>query len=261
MRTTTRPEQHVGQLGEPPCTGTPGEPQRLLGVIADLRRHCRWTAALTHASLVEYLVEESYELLEAIETGADDDELRGELADVLYQLVLHAQIAAERGAFDFTDIAAHLSEKMIRRNTHVFRPDGSLRDSFPESIEEIIASWDAAKRAETPGRTDPFSSLPRHLPALALADKALERAQRWAAGHDDDARPGAPAPVAPSPVPGTGAAPVPAPETEEELGALLFSVVAAAHERGLDAERSLRTAVVQYMTEAKPTTTVTPGTG
>lgn len=259
------------QRRDTPSTGTPGEPQRLLGIIADLRRHCRWTAALTHASLVEYLVEESYELLEAIETGADDDELRGELADVLYQLVLHAQIAAERGAFDFTDVAAHLSEKMIRRNTHVFRPDGSLRDNFPESIEEIIASWDAAKRAETPGRTDPFSSLPRHLPALALADKALERAQRWAAVHDDDARPGAPAaaatvplPAAPLPastVPGSGAVPAPAPETEEELGALLFSIVAAAQGRGLDAERSLRTAVVQYMTEPKPTTTVTPGTG
>lgn len=248
------------QRRDTPSTGTPGEPQRLLGIIADLRRHCRWTAALTHASLVEYLVEESYELLEAIETGDGDDELRGELADVLYQLVLHAQIAAERGAFDFTDVAAHLSEKMIRRITHVFRPDGSLRDSFPESIEEIIASWDAAKRAETPGRTDPFSSLPRHLPALALADKALERAQRWAAGHDDDARPGAPAAAATVPLP-AATVPAPAPETEEELGALLFSIVAAAQGRGLDAERSLRTAVVQYMTGAKPTTTVTPGTG
>lgn len=232
----------------PPTTGTPGEPQRLLGVIADLRRHCRWTAALTHASLVEYLVEESYELLEAIETGAGDDELRGELADVLYQLVLHAEIAAERGAFDFTDIAGHLSEKMIRRNTHVFHPDGSLREAFPDSVEEIIASWDAAKRAETPGRTDPFSSLPRHLPALALADKAIGRARRWVA-HDGGAHPLPPA------------APGPGPGTEDELGELLLGIVSAAQARGLDAERSLRTAVVRYMTESKPTTPVTPGTG
>lgn len=247
----------MGQRRDTPSTGTPGEPQRLMGLIADLRRHCRWTAALTHASLVEYLVEESYELLEAIETGQDDDELRGELADVLYQLVLHAQIASERGAFDFTDVAGHLSEKMIRRNTHIFHPDGSLRDEFPESVEEIIASWDAAKRAETPGRIDPFSSLPRHLPALALADKALERAARWTAGqHDGTPAAAVVAPSVPAPVP----AAIPAPATEDELGQLLFGIVAAAHERGLDAERSLRTAVVQYMTSASPTSPQAPGT-
>ncbi|WP_417216057.1 MazG nucleotide pyrophosphohydrolase domain-containing protein [Arthrobacter sp.] len=241
-----------------PSTGTPGEPQRLLGLIADLREHCRWTAALTHASLVRYLVEESYELLEAIETGQDEDELRGELADVLYQLVLHAQIASERGAFDFTDIAGHLSEKMIRRNTHIFHPDGSLRGEFPDSIEEIIASWDAAKRAENPGRTDPFSSLPRHLPALALADKVLERAERWRAGNDDGARPAVPDAPAPTPAPEPPAMRIPG--TEAELGELLFGIVAAARERGLDAERSLRTAVVHYMTGAQPTSPQAPGT-
>lgn len=224
-------------------TGTPGEPQRLLGIIADLRRHCRWTAALTHESLVEYLVEESYELLEAIETGQDDGELRGELADVLLQVVLHSEIAAERGAFDFTEVAAHLSEKMVRRNTHIFRPDGSLRDTFPDSVGEIIASWDAAKRAEKPGRADPFSSLPRHLPALALADKAIERAGRWE--HDGATR---------LPAPGTS------PDTEEELGELLLGIVAAAHARGLDAERSLRTAVGQFMNTAPSTTPETRGT-
>lgn len=240
----------MSQRRESPSTGTPGEPQRLLGVIADLRRHCRWTAALTHASLVEYLVEESYELLEAIETGQDDDELRGELADVLLQLVLHAQIASERGAFDFSDIAAHLSEKMIRRNTHVFRPDGSLHDAFPDSIEEIIASWDTAKSAENPDRTDPFSSLPRHLPALALADKAIGRAQRWTGATQAPEVPQAPRTLA-----GTEVA------DEEELGELLLGIVAAAHERGLDAERSLRTAVGHYMAEAQRTSPPAPGTG
>ncbi|WP_372698066.1 MazG nucleotide pyrophosphohydrolase domain-containing protein [Arthrobacter sp. JSM 101049] len=261
-------QRHDTPSTDTPSFGAPGEPQRLLGIIADLRRHCRWTAALTHASLVEYLVEESYELLEAIETGADEAELRGELADVLYQLVLHSAIAAERGAFDFTDVAAHLSEKMIRRNTHVFHPDGSLRDSFPESTTEIIASWDAAKRAETPARTDPFSSLPRHLPALALADKALDRAARWT-GHDGgapEAPQASPGPVpVPEDVPGTPGTPGAAagdtvPGTEEELGALLFGIVAAARSRGLDAERSLRTAVVQYMTAPRPTSPGGTGT-
>ncbi|HXD27734.1 MAG TPA: MazG nucleotide pyrophosphohydrolase domain-containing protein [Arthrobacter sp.] len=262
----------MGQRHEPPSTGTPsvgapsvgtpGEPQRLLGIIADLRRHCRWTGALTHASLVQYLVEESYELLEAIETGRDDAELRGELADVLYQLVLHSALAAERGAFDFTDVAAHLSEKMIRRNTHIFHPDGTLRDSFPESTAEIIASWDAAKRAETPARTDPFASLPRHLPALALAGKALERASRWPGnmpGNDGDAPGAAQAPDT-GQAPGTARVPDTAPATEEELGALLFGIVAEARSRGLDAERSLRTAVVQYMTPPRPTSPGGTGT-
>lgn len=252
-----------------PSVGTPGEPHRLLGIIADLRRHCRWTGALTHASLVQYLVEESYELLEAIETGRDDAELRGELADVLYQLVLHSAVAAERGAFDFTDVAAHLSEKMIRRNTHIFHPDGTLRDSFPESTAEIIASWDAAKRAETPARTDPFASLPRHLPALALADKALERAARWTGndgGNDggidgnDAGRRGGAGGGAPSPPAGTQQVPGSVPATEEELGALLFGIVAEARSRGLDAERSLRTAVVQYMTPPRPTSPGGTGT-
>ncbi|WP_240691627.1 MazG nucleotide pyrophosphohydrolase domain-containing protein [Arthrobacter sp. CAU 1506] len=155
---------------------------RLLEVVAQLRDHCLWTAALTHESLIEYLVEEAHELAEAIETGhtgpADVAELRGELADVLFQVLLHARLQEERGHFDFDAVAAALTAKLIRRNRHVFRPDGSLQETFPETIAEIVASYDAVKAAEKPERSTPFDGVPTSLPALTLAAKSLDRARR-----------------------------------------------------------------------------------
>ena len=127
--------------------------------------------ALTHASLVEYLLEEAYEVAETVEAGARGDstadaELQGELGDVLLQVVLHARLAEERGAFTFDDVARGLAAKMIRRNPHVFRPDGSLQDSFPATVDEIVQNWDAVKRTEMPERTSPFEGIPQALPAL-----------------------------------------------------------------------------------------------
>ncbi|WP_458782193.1 MazG nucleotide pyrophosphohydrolase domain-containing protein [Arthrobacter sp. D3-16] len=189
--------------------------------------------ALTHASLVEYLLEEAYEVAETIEAGTAggtstetaDAELRGELGDVLLQVVLHARLAQERGAFTFDDVARGLSAKMIRRNPHVFRPDGSLQDTFPATIDEIVQKWDAVKRAERPERRDPFEGIPLALPALARAQKSIDRAVR--AGT---------AVPPPAPIPGT----------EEELGELLLAVVRSAHANGFDAERALRGAVRDY---------------
>ena len=228
---------------------------RLLGIIASLREHCPWTAQLTHASLTEYLLEESYELIEAIE-GGDTSELAGELGDVLFQVAVHARLAEESGLFDFADVARGLSEKMIRRNPHVFRPDGSLQDTFPASIAEIVQSWDAVKRDERAqlrgdggtgdggaaaagavavpdgaARADAFAGIPA-LPALALAQKTLDRAERAGLSLGE------------SPT-DTGAARHsggPA-MTEAELGDLLFDVVRTARAQGLDAERALRHAV------------------
>jgi uncharacterized protein YabN with tetrapyrrole methylase and pyrophosphatase domain len=197
-----------------------GEVQELLYVIAALREHCPWMGALTHASLVEYLLEEAFEVAETIEAaapaeeqdaagpvnvqGIDDAELLGELGDVLLQVVLHARLAEERGAFTFDDVARGLSAKMVRRNPHVFRPDGSLQDTFPATVEEIVQKWDAVKRTERPERQDPFAGIPLALPALAI------------------------------------------PGTEEELGELLLAVVHSARTSGFDAERALRGAVRRY---------------
>ncbi|WP_284981086.1 MazG nucleotide pyrophosphohydrolase domain-containing protein [Arthrobacter sp. efr-133-TYG-118] len=190
--------------------------------------------ALTHESLVEYLIEEAYEVVDSIEAGASGsdtaDELQGELGDVLLQVVLHARLAEEQGQFTFDDVARAITEKMVRRNPHVFKPDGSLQESFPATVEEIVEKWDAVKKAEKPGRSDPFEGIPPHLPALALAQKSLDRAER--AGGPE--RSGGPV------------AAVEVPDSEAALGDLLLAVVAGSREKGFDAERALRSAVRRY---------------
>ena len=197
----------------------------LVAVVAALREHCPWMGALTHASLVEYLLEEAYEVAETIEAGADEAELQGELGDVLLQVVLHARLAEERGTFTFDDVTRGLSAKMVRRNPHVFRPDGSLQDSFPATVEEIVQKWDAVKRAERPERRSPFEGIPDALPALARAQKSLDRAERAGFALPPE---------------------TPIPATEEELGGLLFALVGGARLQGFDAERALRGAVRRY---------------
>ena len=209
-------------------------------LIADLRAHCPWMAALTHESLVEYLLEEAFEVAETIETDGGDAELKAELGDVLLQVVLHARLAQERRAFDLDDVARGLSAKMIRRNPHVFRPDGSLQESFPATVEEIVRKWDAVKRSEqvlhsgAPAATDPgpLGGVPAALPALARAQKLLDRAER--AGLPASTRT------------------VDVPSSEEELGDLLLAIAAAARVRGFDAERALRGANRRFQTGQPP---------
>ncbi|MBT2565549.1 nucleotide pyrophosphohydrolase [Arthrobacter sp. ISL-85] len=215
-------------MADPPPGPSSSATAELLEKIAQLREHCPWMGALTHASLVEFLLEEAYEVAETIEEGHPDAELRGELGDVLLQVVLHARLAQERGAFTFDDVARGLAAKMVRRNPHVFRPDGSLQDSFPATVAEIEHKWDAVKRAEKPERRDPFEGIPRALPALARAQKSLDRAARAGLGLP----PGAPVP-----------------ESEEELGTLLLAVVRSARDNGMDAERALRAAVRRYQND------------
>ncbi len=212
-------------------SGTAGAAvDRLAAVVAELREHCLWTAALTHRSLVTYLVEESYELAGVVEApGAlDVPGLKGELGDVLYQVVLHARLQEEAAGFNLADVADHLREKLIRRNSHVFRPDGSLQETFPDSIAAIERNYDDAKAAEMAAGAGAFDSIPASLPALALAAKSLDRA------GDRDAGDRACRDCCPTP------------QTEDELGEVLFGVVRAAHAQGLDAERALRTAVRRF---------------
>lgn len=229
----------------------------LLRVIAALREHCPWMGALTQESLVEYLLEEAYEVAETIETGADEAEMKGELGDVLLQVVLHARLAEERGTFAFGDVARGITAKMIRRNPHVFRPDGSLQDTFPATVEEIVLKWDAVKKAERPDRADHYEGIPEALPALARAQKTLDRA----------ARAGLPPLVEPvetqepeTQKPGTQERGQDQPlvklvdtfDSEAQLGELLLSVVDAARSKGFDAERALRGAVRRYQDGVPP---------
>ncbi|WP_179390468.1 MazG nucleotide pyrophosphohydrolase domain-containing protein [Psychromicrobium silvestre] len=180
--------------------------------------------ALTHESLVQYLIEESYELVEAIEDAHPAAELQGELGDVLLQVVLHARLAEEAGDFGFPEVARGLTEKMVRRNPHVFRADGSLQDSFPATVAEIVDSWHRVKAEEKPARGR-FEGIPAGLPALALAQKTLRRGAIEASNGRGE-------PVSDTPL------------SEEELGERLLELLKAAPE--LDAERALRLAVRRY---------------
>ncbi|MBP2217831.1 MazG nucleotide pyrophosphohydrolase domain-containing protein [Arthrobacter sp. CAN_C5] len=242
-------------MAEPELRGAPAGTQhpldRLVAVVAQLREHCPWMAQLTHSSLVEYLVEECYELVDALDelpgTPAADapdadteapagntatTELRGELGDVLLQVVLHAQLQREQGHFGLDEVVTSLTDKMIRRNPHVFAADGSLRASFPATTDSIVETWHRVKRAEEPRREDPFHGIPRQLPALALAAKTLRRIPV-----------GLPEPIAPLP----GAAP----RTETELGDLLLAVVQQSTAVGLDPELALRSAVLRLQARSR----------
>ncbi|SEE67548.1 XTP/dITP diphosphohydrolase [Arthrobacter alpinus] len=211
---------------------------RLVGVIASLREHCPWTAALTHDSLTTYLLEESYEFIEAVETGHTGD-MANELGDILLQVVLHSRLAEEDGSFELADVARGLSEKMIRRSPHVFHADGTLQESFPSTIAEIEETWERVKATEravtapsadtTTASASPFDGIPTTLPALSMAQKTVERAERAGMILGENR--------------GNLGESV---QTEDELGKMLFDVVRVAQERGLDAERALRTAVRNF---------------
>ncbi|MHA7180781.1 MazG nucleotide pyrophosphohydrolase domain-containing protein [Arthrobacter sp. MDB2-24] len=245
-----------------PRPSAPGRPpgaavERLVEVVRLLRRHCPWTAALDHATLLEYLVEETYELYEAVDDVARTDHpgaglvhaLRGELGDVLFQVVLHAQLQTERGSFGLAEVADGLTAKLVRRNPHVFSPDGALRGSFPASVEEIVATWHAVKAQERPGRTSPFEGIPHHLPALALAARTLKRAGEGpgpAAVTQPamDAVDGADAPRAPDSAAAGGTEGDP--DAEARFGRELLELTRCALASGVDPERALRRAVLDY---------------
>lgn len=192
---------------------------RLDELIATMERlrapgGCAWDREQTHASLVQYLVEESAELVEAIESGSDAEMIE-ELGDVLYQVLFHADIAAEEGRFTLEDVAAHMTQKMVGRHPHVFG------DVVADTPDAVVANWEAIKAVEKSHRTSVLDGIPAGMPALALADKSLGRAAKV----------------------GVTVPPATVPATEKELGAQLLALVAGARDAGLDAERALRSAV------------------
>ena len=151
--------------------------QRLLGIMARLRgpKGCPWDREQDHRSLRWHAVEEAYELMDAIEAG-DDHEMLEELGDLLLQVVFHAQLAKERGVFDFEKIARTMSEKLLRRHPHVFG------DSDAKTVDAVWAQWDKIKKEEKQGthreRTSAFDGVPKHLPALMRAEKLVKKARK-----------------------------------------------------------------------------------
>src|SRR5213078_1948265 len=120
--------------------------EHLLKVMARLRSPtgCPWDREQDHLSLRFHAVEEVYELMDAIEAG-DDHEMAEELGDLLLQVVFHCQLARERGAFDFDDVARHITEKLIRRHPHVFG------DAKAKTVDAVWAQWEQIKKAEKKG--------------------------------------------------------------------------------------------------------------
>jgi tetrapyrrole methylase family protein/MazG family protein len=199
-----------------------GEMAALAELVATLRRECPWDRRQTHATLTGHLLEETYEVLDAIAVlpdGADGTEpayahLEDELGDLLCQVVLHATLAAEAGAFTLADVARGIHDKLVRRHPHVFAGASSAPD-------DIARSWEEIKRAET-GRASVMDGIPTALPSLIYAAKVLAKAT--SAGV---------------------AVPTPEDGASADLGQRLLALVAEGASTGVDPEASLRAAATR----------------
>jgi XTP/dITP diphosphohydrolase len=192
---------------------------------------CAWDAEQTHDSLIKYLLEESYEFIDAIETD-DRVGMREELGDVLLQVYFHSRIAQDHSTDPFTidDVAGAIADKLISRHPHVF---AGVEVS---GTEEIIENWEAIKAKEK-GRTSPIEGVAMSQPALPLVSKLIYRADKY----------GAPLDIAKYQTD--------APATEESVGAALASVIAWAYEHEIDPELALRAqarALIEQMTRSNP---------
>ena len=192
---------------------------RLLDLVAVMDRlrspgGCPWDAEQTHESLMTYLVEETYETLEAIETG-DRRHLREELGDLVLQVVFHSRIAAEHPdePWSVDDVAGDIVDKLVRRHPHVFGT------ATADTAADVEAGWERQKAAEK-GRSSAVDGVPMALPALSLATKLVHRAEKN--GVDVD------------PVEG------------DDLGARLMGLIVESRAAGLDAEAELRAAARRF---------------
>jgi tetrapyrrole methylase family protein/MazG family protein len=217
--------------------------EQLLGVMARLRspEGCPWDREQTRDTLKAYLLEEAYEVLEAIEAGAPGSLLE-ELGDLLFQVVFHARIAEERGEFAMADLLGRLLDKMVARHPHVFG------DASVGSTREVLVQWEAIKRREAAARghrRSAIEGIPRALPALLRARRTQEKAARvgfdWPAATaawskvEEEMRETAAAVAARDPA-----------RLREELGDVLFSLVNVARLASLDAEDALQAAIEKF---------------
>jgi XTP/dITP diphosphohydrolase len=179
-----------------------------------LRTGCPWDAEQTHASLVRYLVEETLEVVEAIEDG-DDAQLVEELGDLLLQVVFHAEIASEAGRFGIEDVARRISDKLIARHPYVF--------AEVDVPTDLVGSWERAKAVEK-GRESALDGIPQRLSALTRAHKVIARARSH--GLAPETIGVAPSDLAPS-----------------ELGVEFLRLVGRAEVLGIDPEQAARGAL------------------
>jgi uncharacterized protein YabN with tetrapyrrole methylase and pyrophosphatase domain len=186
--------------------------ERLVSVVARLRHECPWDAQQTHRSLAQYLVEETAETIEAIESG-DQDHLREELGDLLLQVLFHAEIASEQAeGFTVEEVAEGIADKLVSRHPYVF--------ATAEVPVDLHYTWEQRKAAEK-GRTSALQGIPEQLSALARANKIISRvrSRRLELVLPDN------------------------PTTAEEVGAQILALAARAQAAGVDPEQALRDAV------------------
>ena len=218
---------------------------RFHALARTLREQCPWDIEQTHTSLIPYLLEETYEVVDALQALDADDEstdadLIEELGDLLYQIEFHATIAEQQGRFTIADITQGVHDKLVRRHPHVFA------DIDADSTEQVLSNWESIKRDEK-NRTSIFDGIPSALPSLAYAYKSQKKAAALGFDWPDV----------------SGALPKIAEEVEElmqahssgdkgatadELGDLLFSVVNVARHLKVDPEVALRAAVTKFRT-------------
>jgi tetrapyrrole methylase family protein/MazG family protein len=214
-----------------------GSPHGMAAISARLRAPdgCPWDRKQTHLTLRPYLLEEAYETVDAIEHGSPSD-LAEELGDLLLQVILHAQFAAEEGTFDLTDVYRSIAGKIVRRHPHVFG------DVVADGVEQVMGNWETIKAGERAergkGGEDAFAGVARALPALPGSREIQERAS--ALGWDWEAIDGVWEKVAEE------VEELRAAETDDErlheLGDVLFALVNLARWMKLDPEEALRTA-------------------
>ncbi|MCQ3811971.1 MAG: nucleotide pyrophosphohydrolase [Acidimicrobiia bacterium] len=203
---------YVPELGAPIAR----EVARFADLATELRLRCPWDQEQTHQSLRGHLLEETYEVLEALD-GVDPESLSGyeeleeELGDLLYQIVFHSVLAAEAGQFTLADVARGIHDKLKSRHPHVF---GTL-DSDPAEVDDaddVLVNWEAIKR-EQKGRASVMDGIPPGLPALLFADKVIHKARSVGVEPDVDTA---------------------------TVAGRLYDAVQAAQAAGLDAESELR---------------------
>ena len=210
---------------------------------------CPWDREQTHASIAKNMVEEAYEAVDCIEDG-DDAHLCEELGDVLMQVMLHAQIAADEGAFTIEDVVRGLDEKLVRGHPHVFGEHAGARDA-----DEVLGIWDEVKLAEkaqgdaeaaAAGAVRPkglLDGVPRALPALMQAQKVSRKAAavgfEWETVDDVWAQVASERAEFEREEPGSA-------EREMEFGDMLFALVNVARREGIDAESALRASTMKF---------------
>jgi MazG family protein len=210
-----------------------------------LRERCPWDIEQTHASLVPYLLEETYEVVDALQAldaddPATDAALIEELGDLLYQIEFHATIAEQQGRFTIADVAEGIHDKLVRRHPHVFG------DAVAGSSATVVSNWESIKKAEK-GRTSVFDGIPAASPSLSYANTVQRKAAR--VGFDWPDAQGALAKIAEETAEVVDAhATGDADAVAAELGDLLFSVVNVARHLGVDPEVALRQAVQKFRT-------------